>query len=105
MKKYAIAFDMDTECLRDEFGEKAYNNAYSSIQKVLAKHNIERRQGSVYCGTHGVDEFVIFNALVELVNTYKWFGKCVNDIRVFEYEKDSDVTPLVKELYKTKYEE
>ena len=46
---YAIAFDMDIEALRKNYGDP-YNNAYLEIRKVLLTHGFTWQQGSVYFG-------------------------------------------------------
>jgi virulence-associated protein VapD len=46
---YAIAFDMDIEALRANYGEP-YNNAYLEIRRVLQRHGFTWQQGSVYFG-------------------------------------------------------
>src|SRR5688572_31020432 len=46
---YAIAFDMDIESLRSNYGDP-YNNAYLEIRKVLQSHGFTWQQGSVYFG-------------------------------------------------------
>src|SRR4051794_25264301 len=48
---YAIAFDLDTEMLKNHYGNDSYNNAYGDIRKLLTtKHNFKWQQGSVYFG-------------------------------------------------------
>src|SRR5206468_1336658 len=46
---YAIAFDMDIDALRANYGDP-YNNAYQEIRRVLARHGFTWQQGSVYFG-------------------------------------------------------
>ena len=46
---YAIAFDMDIEQLRTNYGDP-YNNAYLEIRRVLQRHGFAWQQGSVYFG-------------------------------------------------------
>jgi hypothetical protein len=43
---YAIAFDMDIESLRNNYGGP-YNNAYLEIRKVMQRHGFNWQQGSV----------------------------------------------------------
>lgn len=43
---YAIAFDMDIEQLRTNYGDP-YNNAYLKISRILQRHGFTWQQGSV----------------------------------------------------------
>ena len=38
MSRYLITFDMDTNCLKDNYHGNSYNNAYADIKNILAKH-------------------------------------------------------------------
>lgn len=40
---YAIAFDMDTDTLQKAYPGPSWNNAYSEIQRVLARHGFTRQ--------------------------------------------------------------
>ena len=35
MSRYLITFDMDTNCLKDNYHGNSYNNAYADIKKHL----------------------------------------------------------------------
>ena len=50
---YAIAFDMDIESLRQNYGDP-YNNAYLEIRRVLERHGwrLERVSGSHHIYRH-----------------------------------------------------
>ena len=50
---YAIAFDMDIEALRANYGDP-YNNAYLEIRRLLQRHGFTWQQGSVYFGGEAV---------------------------------------------------
>ncbi len=50
---YAIAFDMDIEALRANYGDP-YNNAYLEIRRVLQGFGFAWQQGSVYYGSEAV---------------------------------------------------
>ena len=56
MSRYLITFDMDTNCLKDNYHGNSYNNAYADIKNILAKHGFENIQGSVYLGREGISE-------------------------------------------------
>ena len=56
MSRYLITFDMDTNCLKDNYHGNSYNKAYSDIKTILARHGFENIQGSVYLGREGISE-------------------------------------------------
>ena len=49
MYAVAVAFDMDIESLRNNFGDP-YNNAYMEIRKLLEVHGFTWQQDSIYFG-------------------------------------------------------
>lgn len=89
---YAIAFDMDVESLRTNYGDP-HNNAYYEIQKVLNRHGFNRMQGSVYFGDINAVTCVL--AVQDLVRTYSWFAPSVRDIRMLRIEEFNDLMPAV----------
>ena len=92
---YAIAFDMDTARLGDEYPETTYHGAYADISKVLRKYGFTRQQGSVYFGDETVDAVTCVIATQELTTTYFWFASCVRDIRMLRIEDNNDLRPAV----------
>jgi len=62
---YAIAFDMDIEQLRSNYGDP-YNNAYLEIRKVLQRHGFTWQQGSVCFGGESVTAVTCVLAAMDL---------------------------------------
>ncbi|QYK49051.1 MAG: virulence protein [Phycisphaeraceae bacterium] len=91
---YAIAFDMDIESLRQNYGDP-YNNAYGDIRKVLERHGFTRQQGSVYFGDETVNAVTCVLAAVDLAQSLAWFGASVRDIRMLRIEELNDLRPAV----------
>lgn len=88
MSKYLITFDMDTACLKDNYHNNNWNNAYSDIAKTLKKYGFEGIQGSVYLGAEGVSEAHGTLAIQELTALYDWFYLCISNIRFYRLESD-----------------
>ena len=65
---YAIAFDMDIESLRTNYGDP-YNNAYMEIKRVLQKHGFVWQQGSVYFGDERINAVTCVLAAIDLSNS------------------------------------
>ena len=96
---YAIAFDMDTNLLREVYPNPSYNNAYMDIRRVLEdEYGFEWRQGSVYFGNEKVDAVTCVLAAQELANRYDWFSAAVRDIRMLRIEENNDLMPAVERV-------
>lgn len=93
---YAIAFDMDIEQLRSNYGDP-YNNAYLEIRKVLAKHEFSWQQGSVYFGSETVTAVTCVMAVMDLTRSLPWFAASVRDIRMMRIEELNDLMPAVQQ--------
>lgn len=99
---YAIAFDLDTETLKANYGNESFTNAYADIRKVLTtKHNFKWQQGSVYFGdVDKVNAVTCVLAVMDLARTYKWFAPSVKDIRMLRIEEQNDLMGAVQEANK-----
>jgi len=93
---YAIAFDMDIEQLRANYGDP-YNNAYLEIRKVLAHHGFAWQQGSVYYGNEKVEAVTCVLAAMDLTRSFPWFAASVRDIRMLRIEELNDLMPAVQQ--------
>jgi virulence-associated protein VapD len=93
---YAVAFDMDIEQLRANYGDP-YNNAYLEIRKVLARHAFTWQQGSVYFGDDTVTAVTCVLAVQDLARALPWFAASVRDIRMLRIEELNDLMPAVQQ--------
>jgi virulence-associated protein VapD len=93
---YAIAFDMDIEALRANYGDP-YNNAYLEIRRVLARHGFSWQQGSVYFGGEAVTSVTCVLAAMDLARSLPWFAASVRDIRMLRIEELNDLMPAVQQ--------
>ena len=93
---YAIAFDMDIEQLRANYGDP-YNNAYLEIRKVLSRHGFTWQQGSVYFGSETVNAVTCVMAAMDLAQSLPWFAASVRDIRMLRIEELNDLMPAVQQ--------
>ncbi|WP_057415682.1 VapD [Pseudomonas syringae group genomosp. 3] len=90
MSKYLITFDMNTNCLKNEYHGNNWNNAYYDIGKILKRHGFSNLQGSVYIGSEEVSEAHGTLAIQEVTATYEWFHSCVSNIKFYRLESDLD---------------
>ena len=93
---YAIAFDMDIEQLRTNYGDP-YNNAYLEIRRVLQRHGFTWQQGSVYFGGDEINAVTCVLAVVDLSRQLPWFASSVRDIRMLRIEELNDLMPAVQQ--------
>lgn len=94
---YAIAFDMDIEQLRANYGDP-YNNAYLEIRRVLQRHGFTWQQGSVYFGGAEINAVTCVLAAQDLARSLPWFAASVRDIRMLRIEELNDLMPAVQHI-------
>ena len=93
---YAVAFDMDIESLRANYGDP-YNNAYVEIRKVLQGHGFTWQQGSMYFGGENINAVTCVLAVMDVSNRLSWFAASVRDIRMLRIEELNDLMPAVQQ--------
>lgn len=93
---YAIAFDMDIESLRTNYGDP-YNNAYLEIRKILQRHGFNWQQGSTYFGGENINAVTCVMAAIDLANQLPWFSASVRDIRMLRIEELNDLMPAIRQ--------
>ncbi|MDH0436568.1 hypothetical protein N7366_25790 [Aeromonas caviae] len=92
---YAIAFDLDTETLKQSYPNASWNNAYGDIRKVLEPLGFSWQQGSVYFGGDQINAVKCVLAAQQLSNTFAWFKASVRDIRMLRIEEMNDLLPAL----------
>jgi len=92
---YAIAFDLDTNILKDIYPSQSWNNAYSDIRRALEGYGFSRQQGSVYFGDDTVDAVRCVLAIMSVSQQLNWFEPAVRDIRMLRIEDNNDLMPAV----------
>lgn len=102
MSRYLITFDMDTNCLKDNYHSKNWNNAYYDIKNILSNHGFNNIQGSVYLGNENVSEAHGTLAIQELTAKFDWFYACVSNIKFYRLESDLDAQFIADGVYKAK---
>lgn len=102
MSRYLITFDMDTNCLKDNYHGNTYNNAYYDIRNTLEKHGFEHLQGSVYLGKEGISEAHGTIAIQDLTAKFDWFYPCVSNIKFYRIESDLNADFIAENVHKAK---
>lgn len=104
MSKYLIVFDMDINCLKDNYHNKSYNNAYNDIRNILSKHGFDNIQGSVYLGRENISEAHGTIAIQELTARFDWFYSCVSNIKFYRLESDLNAQFIADGVHQAKQE-
>lgn len=102
MSRYLITFDMDTNCLKENYHGNSYNNAYSDIKTILAKNGFDNIQGSVYLGRDGISEAHGTIAIQELTARFDWFYSCVSNIKFYRLESDLNAQFIADGVHQAK---
>lgn len=102
MSRYLITFDMDTDCLKDNYHNKNWNNAYYDIKNILSNYGFNNIQGSVYLGNENVSEAHGTLAIQELTAKFDWFYACVSNIKFYRLESDLDAQFIADGVYQAK---
>lgn len=92
---YAIAFDLDTETLKQAYPNPSYTNAYGDIRKTLEPLGFSWQQGSVYFGNGNINAVTCVLAAQQLSKAYPWFKASVRDIRMLRIEEMNDLAPAL----------
>ena len=88
MDRTLIVFDMDTNCLQENYHNKSWQNAYADINKILKKHGFYNIQGTVYLSEQGVRQAHGTLALQEVAARFEWFYSCVSNVQFYELKDD-----------------
>ena len=89
---YAVLFDLDTNCLNENYDGNPYHNAYKQIKDFMIENNFKWQQGSVYFGDETIDAVSCVMVVQKLSKKYAWFSTCVKDIRMLRIEENNDLS-------------
>jgi cell filamentation protein len=92
----AINFDLDTQSLRNLFGEKGRRKAYSDIGRFLKNNGFEHRQGSGYRSIKTMATADIIDVVVALYTELTWLPDCVQKLDVTNIGTEYDMNLIAK---------
>jgi virulence-associated protein VapD len=93
---YAITFDIDTNCLGNEYHTPSSTNAYGDIRKFMEANGFDWQQGSVYFGNDKMTAVQCVLIIQKLAKTYPWFSACAKDVRMLRIEENNDLMPAIR---------
>ena len=88
---YAVTFDLDTNCLGNEYHNTSSTNAYGDIRKFMESNGFIWQQGSVYFGDENMNAVKCVITVQKLAKKYPWFIACAKDIRMLRIEENNDL--------------
>lgn len=92
---YAVTFDIDTNCLGNEYHNSSSTNAYGDIRKFMEANNFEWQQGSVYFGKDDMTAVKCVVIIQKLSKEYPWFSACAKDVRMLRIEENNDLMEAI----------
>jgi len=92
---YAVTFDIDTNCLSDQYHNNSSINAYGDIRKFMEANNFDWQQGSVYFGNEKITAVTCVLTIQALAKKHSWFTACAKDVRMLRIEEDNDLMPAL----------
>ena len=93
---YAVTFDIDTNCLSNEYHTPSSTNAYGDIRKFMEANDFIWQQGSVYFGNDNMNAVRCVRVIQKLAKAYPWFSACAKDVRMLRIEEDNDLMDAIK---------
>lgn len=97
LRRYkAINFDLDTQSLRDRFGESGRSRAYSTLGRFLKKHGFEHRQGSGYRSINTMSDSETVDLVVAMYKSLDWLPDCVQKLDITNIGREYDMDTIAK---------
>ena len=94
---YAVTFDIDTNCLNEQYHTNSSNNAYGDIRKFMESNGFIWQQGSVYFGEESkINAVTCVTTVQRLAKQFSWFSTCVKDVRMLKIEENNDLLPAIR---------
>ncbi len=93
---YAIAFDLDTEQLQNQYPSASWQHGYRDVRRILEAEGFAWRQGSVYFGDETVDPVKCVLTAQRLARELPWFAAVARDVRMLRIEENNDLGPAVQ---------
>jgi virulence-associated protein VapD len=92
----AINFDLNSNRLREIFGEKGRRKAYARIGEFLAKEGYTHRQWSGYVSQQPKSNLEVFYSIDSLARQCQWLDHCVSRFDITNVTNESDMLEVIK---------
>jgi virulence-associated protein VapD len=95
-KRYkAINFDLDTNKLRQVFGEKGRRKAYAQIKSFLLKNGFEHKQWSGYASLKPMSYAEVYDVVFKMIDQCPWLPECVNQFDATNVMAETDMLEAI----------
>lgn len=98
-----FTFDLDTNKLKDIFGEKSYTKAYSELFEFFCRQKgFEHRQGSIYCSKNILDNYEVSKIVGELSEVCPWMVTSLKRMDVADIGEIHELTEWITQRSEAK---
>ena len=91
----AIAYDFNTDCLKENYHNTSWNNAYKDVRTFLETKKFTWKQGSLMYGDQDMTMVQATLVVQEMSQKFSWLASCLSDIRLLHVDLDDDLMPAV----------
>ena len=96
-----FTFDLDTNILKNIFGQKSYTRAYNELFNFFCKcRDFEHRQGSVYCSSNAMENYEVLKVAGELYQACPWIATALRRMDVADIGEIHELTEWIMQQTK-----
>ncbi|UZF08149.1 virulence factor [Riemerella anatipestifer] len=92
---YAILFELDTNCLNDNYEGNTYHNSYKLVNDFMIEKRFHLEARKCLLGGANIDAVTCVLVVQKLSKKYPWFSNCVKDVRMLRIEENNDLLPAI----------
>jgi len=89
-----VAFDLDTNALKDYYPSENSNNAYEAIKRHMLKNGFLWQQGSVYVSQKPMTSTEVEIIVESFVEKNPWINVCMRDCRQSNIGREHNLNHL-----------
>jgi virulence-associated protein VapD len=83
-----IAFDLDTNMLKNYYPKVGWQHAYDDIKRHMQNNGFEWQQGSVYVSLKPMDLVILDTVVTSVCINNPWLNVCMRDCVVMNIGKE-----------------
>jgi virulence-associated protein VapD len=94
LSRKQVAFDMDTNALKDYYPKDGWNYAYEIIKRHMNGYGFDWLQGSVYHSRKPMSSVKVLDAISDLIEKHQWINVCMRDCVQTNIGRDTSLNNL-----------